>query len=251
MCGRGRVSKVLRSTALTQFPRWTPQVADEIPDRKLLTTNVKPVFRSCLFNIAHSGGRSTGESPAKPHAAVIGMDIPIGLPDMGSRQCDIDARSLLGKRGSSVFPAPLRGMLAATGYQEACELGRQTDGRAISRQCFGILPKIREVDCAMSPQLQQRVFEVHPEVSFWASNQSMPMQNAKKCVDGRRDRLDLLRPTVPVIEDIRVNGRAAKDDILDAAAVMWTAERIFRGEAVGVSAVEEFDSKGLRMQITY
>ena len=32
------------------------QVADEIPDRKLLTTNVKPVFRSCLFNIAHSGG---------------------------------------------------------------------------------------------------------------------------------------------------------------------------------------------------
>jgi hypothetical protein len=53
---RGRAIKVLRSTALTQFPRWTPQVADEIPDRKLLTTNVKPVFRSCLFNIAHSGG---------------------------------------------------------------------------------------------------------------------------------------------------------------------------------------------------
>jgi hypothetical protein len=30
-------------------------VADEIPDRKLSTTNVKPVFRSYLFNIAHSG----------------------------------------------------------------------------------------------------------------------------------------------------------------------------------------------------
>jgi hypothetical protein len=57
MRGRGRVSKVLRSAALTQFPRWTPHIADEIPNRKLLTTNVKPVFRSCLFNIAHSGGK--------------------------------------------------------------------------------------------------------------------------------------------------------------------------------------------------
>jgi len=183
--------------------------------------------------------------------AIIAVDIPIGLPDMGSRQCDVDARRLLGKRGSSVFPAPLRSVLAATGYQEACQLGRQTDGRAISRQCFGILPKIREVDCAMTPEFQQRVFEVHPEVSFRALNRGLPMQYAKKCIDGRRDRLDLLRPIIPVIEGIHVDGRAANDDILDAAAVMWTAERICRGRAAGVTTVQEIDSKGLRMQITY
>jgi predicted RNase H-like nuclease len=184
-------------------------------------------------------------------AALIGVDIPIGLTDNGSRQCDVDARRLLGKRGSSVFPAPVRGMLAATSHQEACQLGRQIDGRAISCQCYGILPKIREVDCAMSPKLQERVFEVHPEVSFRALNQCLPMLYAKKCVDGRRYRLDLLRPTIPDIADIRVDGRAAKDDVLDAAAVMWTAERICRDKAVGVTTVEEVDSKGLRMQITY
>ena len=184
-------------------------------------------------------------------AAVIGVDILIGLTDNGSRQCDLDARKLLGKRGSSVFPAPLRGMLAATSYQEACQLGRRTDGRAISRQCFGILPKIREVDCAMSPKLQERVFEVHPEVSFCALNHCMPMPYAKKCVDGRRDRLHLLRPIYRVIADIRVDGRVANDDILDAVAVMWTAERIWRGRAVRVTTVEAMDSKGLRMQITY
>jgi predicted RNase H-like nuclease len=184
-------------------------------------------------------------------AALIGVDITIGLSDRGSRQCDVDARRLLGKRGSSVFPAPVRGMLAATSYEEACQLGRQINGRSISCQCYGILPKIREVDCAMSPQLQQRVFEVHPEVCFWAMNQCIPMQYAKIFIDGRRERLDLLRPIIPVIEGIHVDGRAAKDDLLDAAAVMWTAERIFRGEAVGVTTIEEFDSKGLRMQITY
>jgi len=82
-------------------------------------------------------------------------------------------------------------------------------------------------------------------------NQCIPMQYAKIFIDGRRERLDLLRPIIPVIEGIHVDGRAAKDDLLDAAAVMWTAERIFRGEAVGVTTIEEFDSKGLRMQITY
>jgi len=32
-------------------------VADEIPDRKLPTTDVNPVFRLCLFNIAHFYGK--------------------------------------------------------------------------------------------------------------------------------------------------------------------------------------------------
>jgi predicted RNase H-like nuclease len=37
------------------------------------------------------------------------IDILIGLPDRGSRACDVEARALLGKpRSSSVFPAPIR-----------------------------------------------------------------------------------------------------------------------------------------------
>ena len=32
-------------------------MADEIPYRKLPTTDVKPVFRLCLFKIAHFGGK--------------------------------------------------------------------------------------------------------------------------------------------------------------------------------------------------
>lgn len=38
---------------------------------------------------------------------VIAIDIPIGLPDRGLRQCDQAARLMLGSgRASSVFPAP-------------------------------------------------------------------------------------------------------------------------------------------------
>lgn len=183
-------------------------------------------------------------------AAVIGVDIPIGLPDKGSRQCDLDARRLLRKRGSSVFPAPVRGVLKATTYEEACRLGRQIENRAMSCQCYGILPKIRGVDCGITPELQRRVFEVHPEVCFWALNHGTPMEHRKTAPEGKTQRVGLLRPVTPDIEHVHITG-AKNDDILDAAVVMWTAERIFRGQAAGVTKVEEVDSKGLRMQITY
>ena len=43
------------------------------------------------------------------------VDIPIGLRDSDSapRLCDQEARRLLGPRGSSVFPAPIRSVLRA------------------------------------------------------------------------------------------------------------------------------------------
>src|SRR5271157_3482359 len=49
---------------------------------------------------------------------IIAIDIPIGLLDayeIGGRACDRAARKFLGKpRGNSIFPAPVRPVLAAT-----------------------------------------------------------------------------------------------------------------------------------------
>src|SRR3954452_15224770 len=53
-------------------------------------------------------------------AAVIAIDIPIGLTESGARRCDHLARHHLGpKRGSSVFPAPVRSALTASTYASA------------------------------------------------------------------------------------------------------------------------------------
>ena len=38
------------------------------------------------------------------HVAAVGIDIPIGLPDTGSRACDIEARKMIGEERSSSFP---------------------------------------------------------------------------------------------------------------------------------------------------
>ena len=80
---------------------------------------------------------------------VIAVDVPIGLLDaykVGGRACDRAARQVLGRpRGSSVFPAPVRAVLAATSWEDACVRSRASapDGKAVTKQTYAILPKIR------------------------------------------------------------------------------------------------------------
>jgi predicted RNase H-like nuclease len=100
-------------------------------------------------------------------ASIIALDVPIGLPDRGSRKCDVAARKLLGVgRASSVFPAPIRPLLEATSHVEACSIREAVEGKRISIQTWAIISKILEVDTAMraSSDLRKRVREVHPEV---------------------------------------------------------------------------------------
>jgi len=98
---------------------------------------------------------------------IVAIDVPIGLPEAGDRACDRSARRLLGvPRASSVFPAPCRAALSGSTYAEACLLNEAACGSRISRQTFNILPKIREVDGLMTPILQLRVRECHPELVF-------------------------------------------------------------------------------------
>ena len=84
------------------------------------------------------------------------IDIPIGLPDTGRRACDLAARELLGAARSRVFldvRLPLLRFLAEDDYA-AANLWAKSDGAGISRQLWGILPKIAEVDRLLRPDLQ-------------------------------------------------------------------------------------------------
>ena len=184
-------------------------------------------------------------------SATIAIDIPIGLPDVGSRACDVAARKLLKARGSCVFPAPIRPILEAADYDAACRIGREVEHKAISCQTFGILDKIREVDEVVTPESQNRVFEVHPEVSFCALNGKTPLLFSKGFMDGVRERVALLYPAMLNIGTMSVGAGARTDDILDAAVALWSAERIIAHLSGDVCACKKCDGRGLRMQITY
>ena len=96
----------------------------------------------------------------------VAVDLPIGLPESGPQTCYVAARHLLGPRRSSVFPAPPRCTLGSATYHEACAWSRAVCGRAVSRQTFAIMAKVEALDHLMTPERQDSLIEVHPEVSF-------------------------------------------------------------------------------------
>lgn len=212
--------------------------------------------------------------------AMICVDIPIGLPsghsqphDDGRRLADLAARAFLGGyRASSIFSAPCRPTLASQTYRDSCASEMKARGKKLSRQAFGIIPKIREVDDAISPCHQQSpdgsarvlIREVHPEVSFAmlrghgerghglvASKRGRPPARGA-ATPGETERLALLRPYIADLDltcirrDLIQRHRAfqrersepasgpvvGRDDIVDAAACLVTAFRVARDHAV-------------------
>lgn len=173
-----------------------------------------------------------------PKPDVVGIDIPIGLVEAGPRACDLEARRLLGlPRSSSVFPAPIRPILDAGSYAEASARRHEIEGKRVSVQAWGIVPKIREVDQALrdDPSLSDRVREVHPELCFMHMNRGRPMEHGKKSAKGRDERLRLLRHEFGELIDKALGARppgCQADDLLDAFAAMWTSLRIAQGQGV-------------------
>jgi predicted RNase H-like nuclease len=197
---------------------------------------------------------SFAELVAEWPVAAIAIDIPIGLSPCYPRSCDRLVRQRLGPRRSSVFPPPLRPALHARSYAEACSITLATSGKSVGAQAWNIYGKIAEVDSAISPALQQRVLESHPELCFTMMNEGRPAAFSKKSVAGRAQRLELLERRLPgsmSAAALRRPSGCANDDLLDALAVLWTAERFLRGEARALPEQAELDDRGLRMEIWY
>lgn len=198
-----------------------------------------------------------------PAPVMIAVDIPIGLPDRigpGGRGADVAARTVLGARQSAVFAVPSRAAVMEPDYRAACAIAFATSEppRKISKQAFNLFPKIREVDAALTPTLQARVREVHPEVAFAALNGWRPLDLPKKVksqphppgLDLRRDLLVAAGYAPRLWETANFRRKdAGPDDLLDAAANSWTAVRLVRGEARCFPDQPPVDARGLRCEI--
>jgi predicted RNase H-like nuclease len=187
---------------------------------------------------------------------ILALDIPIGLTDKGPRKCDLQARRLLkAGRASSVFPAPIRPVLSAIGYKQACRKRFEIEGKKMPVQAWAIVGKIREVDAILQAdtEIRNKVREVHPEVSFYFLAGEKPCQYSKKKWIGREERRNLLTPSFnDALKSALMDRRkfpCAEDDIMDAFAALWTAERIASGKAQTIPIESERDSFGLRMEI--
>ncbi len=189
-------------------------------------------------------------------AAVVCIDIPIGLPFRSEhRLCDRQARAKLAKRGCCVFSPPCREALYAPDFKTASEVSFAFLGRKITIQAWGIMPKIREMDALMTPQLQDRVREVHPELCFWSLNDRSPLLTRKKRSTGSQARWNLLGPALPGLTlgpalPPGIPG-CSLDDYIDALAAACTAVSILRGTATRIPDEPDIDARGLRMEMWY
>jgi predicted RNase H-like nuclease len=195
---------------------------------------------------------------AAPDLDLLAIDIPIGLTDAGPRACDSAARAMLGPiRGTSVFAAPIRPALHAASYLEACDESFRAQQKKLSRQSWAIYPKIRELDDLLRshPDIGERVYEVHPEVTFTAWN-GTPFVEPKRKQPGFARRYDLVsgyfgRNAYEAIRARYQRQDVANDDILDAFAALWTAERILSGKACSLPVDPPLDAAGLPMRMMY
>jgi predicted RNase H-like nuclease len=185
----------------------------------------------------------------RPPFEVVGLTLPIGLPDSyrpGGRTCDRQARRLLGpKRGAAVLPAPSRAALGAEDFVAAMQIG------GVSAATWVLMPKIREVASEIQPYWQRTVFEVHPELTFYQLNEDQPLRYPKDTSLGRKERCELLVARLPGVEriiDAVIEGIRAKH-LIDAAAALWTARRIASRAIARIPEDPEWDSQGIRMEI--
>ncbi|WP_331272449.1 DUF429 domain-containing protein [Motilibacter aurantiacus] len=163
---------------------------------------------------------------------VVAVDIPIGLPTSGRRRADADVARALGPRRSSVFRTPVRAALDAATYAQAAIANRQLAGEGVAAQAYALREKVLEVDGWLRDGSGCDVREAHPELSF-AALAGAPLAYPKRTWNGMTARRRLLAGIgIALGEDLGEAGaRAAVDDVLDAAAVAWTASRVAAGSA--------------------
>ena len=191
-----------------------------------------------------------------PRTRVL-LDMPMGLKHEGrkERDCDRMARKLLGRKGASIFPVPVRPALEPGDYRDASAVNQACTGRKLSIQSFNIMKKISEVDLFIREfPGRDRILESHPELCFLSLNRFSPLCFSKKTARGRTERLEILAshlPAAPVLYETAAASQPRKclalDDILDALVLAAAAAM----PLVRMPDPPPADKFGIPMQIVY
>ena len=184
----------------------------------------------------------------RPGYATMVVNAPIGYRDeVGDppRTCDLEARKLLGRRGSTITSAPTRASLRE---------GDDFTTSGLDATTLVRLRHYRELYLEMSPFRQRVVYEGNPELSFYQLNRDTALQRSKRLVAGRDERYDVLDAHLPGgiagFLSEPPEGVAPRHQ-LDALALLWSARRVWGHGARRIPREPEWDSEGLRMEFVF
>jgi predicted RNase H-like nuclease len=160
--------------------------------------------------------------------STIALDAPVGDPKhAGVRRCDVAARALLGQDGP-----PASGRV----YQDHDAVHARYD----------------EVNAEMAPFRQRTIFECHPELAYFELNGQTPLPSSRDSQEGHETRRALMRSLSRYerIIDAELEG-ARPEELVDAAACLWTARRVAARGAKRIPAEPVWDERGIRVEIVY
>jgi predicted RNase H-like nuclease len=183
----------------------------------------------------------------RPSFSSVVVNAPVGYRETREhrpRTCDVEARQLLGNRGSLIQNAPTLEVLRR-GYAVPED---HLDAITVQR-----MPAYLEVFKEMSPYRQRQVYEGNPELSFYFLNDFTPLELSKKTGEGRLERIEILTKKVPNIATVleaEISGVSSRN-LIDVAAMVASARRVFTRSAKRIPSDAEWDSEGLRMEIVY
>jgi predicted RNase H-like nuclease len=188
--------------------------------------------------------KSVAQLLADPYDRAM-IDMPIGLPEQGYRQCDIEARALVGPR---VFLGARWGVWNFKTLDQANVhyWSEEGIGRGISMQLFCIREKLQELNEMPAPP---RLFEAHPEMIFWRiAGRLLASKNTEK---GRTERIGVLEEKgigrVRRWLGQRHGTGIRSDDLIDACACALAA----RDSTHTVPARGSLIDQGTRAEIWY
>lgn len=194
-------------------------------------------------------------------ACLTGIDMPLGLLQAGWRTADALARGALRPHGARVFAIAPRACWQEPVHAAASARCVQLTGQGLSIQAWGLRERL--LDAAQYRlNCQHGLFEVHPELSFAALDGGAPLADSKHTGPGRTRRRALLAGAgieLPAAREARRSARLppgsrlrlAEDDLLDAAAVAWSARRIADGTASVLTDPAQRADDGTEIAIRY
>jgi predicted RNase H-like nuclease len=188
------------------------------------------------------------------------IDMPIGIPKGANfpRKCDLNAKSILKSRHSSIFFPPCREALYQPSYQSALKIHRKLVHKGFSIQAWNLTKKIRELDGFVQKNqiYLNRLLESHPELCFLGLNHNKILNKSKHTTIGRKKRLELLKRysksyeyNWKSIHNLFSSSKVTIDDYFDAW-VLCIAASLDEKNIVQVPINIPHDTKGIPMRIS-
>jgi predicted RNase H-like nuclease len=184
----------------------------------------------------------------RPSFTIIALHAPVGLPESPDKRrlCDVNARSMLGRRAGSAVPGPTRKVLDALTLDDAQAIDPSMD---IVR--WRALPKAAEAIREVQSWRQRAVWEVNPELAFRQMNDGFPLSYPRRSVHGMGERRELLEVKLPgTVRVMQARPKGVREGkLLDALADLWTSRRIMARAITRLADPPAWDNDGVRMDI--